>query len=144
MTTSAAPLPSIYKLVTGKLPFDLANATRKGVPAATFDRLVALLNMPKKDLAAHLGISLRTVDRQKQRHQSAARLSPEASARVVRAAQISAQARTLFTTDAAVAEWLKTPQAALRNCAPVTLLDTEFGAAEVENLLTGMVHGFFA
>src|SRR5882724_10092551 len=47
------------------------------------------------------------------------------------------------TTDAAVSEWLSKPEQALGNIAPLDLLDTDFGAREVENLLRSLAYGQF-
>jgi len=98
--------------------------------------------LPKMELAQRIGIVFRTVSRKAARPQ--ARLSSDATSRILRVVRARNLARRLFTTDGAVSEWLRTPDSALHNRAPLDLLDTEYGGAEVENLLGGMLHGFCA
>jgi len=42
-----------------------------------------------------------------------------------------------------VSEWFSKPEQALGNIAPLDLLDTDFGAREVENLLRSLAYGQF-
>ena len=46
-------------------------------------------------------------------------------------------AREVFSTDAAVAQWLTTPDAALGKRPPLAMLSTDVGTAQVHNLLAG-------
>jgi hypothetical protein len=61
----------------------------------------------------------------------------------LRAARVHNLGRAVFTTDAAVSEWLSKPDQSLGNMAPLDLLDTDFGAREVENLLRALAYGQF-
>jgi uncharacterized protein (DUF2384 family) len=49
----------------------------------------------------------------------------------------------LFTTDEAVSEWLKRPALPFRGAAPIDLLDTDWGAREVEGFIRGLAYGNF-
>lgn len=51
--------------------------------------------------------------------------------------------RLLFTTDAAVDEWLQTPAVALRGKQPMELLGTDEGLEEVVGLIRGLAEGNF-
>jgi len=144
-TAAATRTPAniaIFKVVEGKAPHALAELVRSGVRASAFDEVASCLRLPKMELAKRIGIVFRTVSRKAARPE--ARLSSDATARILRVVRVRNLARHLFMTDAAVADWLNTPDSALYNRAPLDLLDTEYGAAEVENLLGGMLHGFCA
>ena len=50
-------------------------------------------------------------------------------------------ARSIFSTDAAVAEWLNAPAPALNGIKPIDLVDTDTGAREIEAVLHGIAYG---
>jgi putative toxin-antitoxin system antitoxin component (TIGR02293 family) len=58
-----------------------------------------------------------------------------------RVARAHRQARKIFTTDAAVSQWLASPAPALGGLAPIDMLDTDMGAREVEAILNGIACG---
>jgi putative toxin-antitoxin system antitoxin component (TIGR02293 family) len=62
----------------------------------------------------------------------------EGIARVIR---VRRQLEALFTTDQAIAQWLKAPDRELRHRTPLSLLSTDLGTAKVENLIRAMIHG---
>lgn len=68
---------------------------------------------------------------------------PVSSRRTIesRRKRVAKLARKLFSSDAAVAQWLSTPAPALGGRRPEELLKTEAGAAEVEGVLEGISHG---
>jgi putative toxin-antitoxin system antitoxin component (TIGR02293 family) len=55
--------------------------------------------------------------------------------------RIQKLAREVFSTDAAVAEWLTAKDDALGKRTPLAMLSTDVGAAQVTNLLQAMIHG---
>ena len=69
--------------------------------------------------------------------------SAQESERVMRVVRVWQRARTLFRSDEAIAEWLRSPTAALDQAAPLDLLDTDVGTIEVESLITGLAYGNF-
>lgn len=69
------------------------------------------------------------------------RLSAENSEKLVRIARIQTLARSIFSTDAAVAEWLNAPAPALNGIKPIDLVDTDTGAREIEAVLHGIAFG---
>ena len=113
-------------------------AIRSGLPVGDFDRVAKILSLTTDVLATKLGISPRTVRDQRKK---VGRLSMEISEKLVRIARIQRLARTLFTTDAAVSQWLSSPAPALDGLLPLDLLDTDTGAREVEATLHGIAHG---
>jgi putative toxin-antitoxin system antitoxin component (TIGR02293 family) len=113
---------------------------RHGLPAVMFDQVAAALGLSTSALADKLGIARRTLTR---KQGSGAPLSTEVSEKVLRAARVRNLATALFTTDAAIHQWLSKPDSALGSMAPIDLLDTDLGAREVENLLVALAHGQF-
>jgi len=98
------------------------------------------LQISQEALAQRLGLVARTVLR---RSQAGKPLSASDSEKLLRVARIWNAARGLFTTDQAIAEWLKTPSSALEGSAPLDLLDTDVGASEVEAYIRGLEYGNF-
>lgn len=66
--------------------------------------------------------------------------SPEEADRACRVWPVASH---LFTTDEAVAEWLKAPEVHFNGDTPLTKLRTEEGTEEVIALLWGLVYGNF-
>lgn len=130
--------PAILFKTAAKPDLDLVNIIRGGLPASSFNQLATALGIPRHDLAKKLGLGLRTVNRQ---IQSRGRLSADMTERVIRGARIRNQARTIFTDDEAISEWLASPASALGGVKPIDLIDTDVGARTVEALLQGIAHG---
>ena len=119
---------------------EILTQVRNGLPAPMFEQVATALGLSTSTLAAKLGIARRTVTRKRG---NGAPLSSGTSEKLLRAARVRNLGRALFTTDAAVSEWLSKPEQALGNMAPLDLLDTDFGAREVENLLRALAYGHF-
>jgi putative toxin-antitoxin system antitoxin component (TIGR02293 family) len=119
---------------------EILTQVRNGLPAPMFEQVASALGLSTSTLAAKLGIARRTLTRKRG---NGAPLSSETSEKLLRAARIRNLGRALFTTDAAVSEWLSKPEQDLANMAPLDLLDTDLGAREVENLLRSLAYGQF-
>jgi len=137
------PLISEMSCVTALQVIALPSASaialiRGGLPSGAFDVAAKTLALTRAELASKLGISARTLRDQRKRK---VRLSPENTEKLVRVARIQALGRTLFSTDAAVAEWLSSPAPALDGTKPIDLLDTETGARAIESVLHGLAYG---
>ncbi len=63
---------------------------------------------------------------------------------LLRLAQLTPSATQVFDDPAAAVDWLKSPNAALRGSAPLSLLDTDIGAESVLDTLGRIGHGVFA
>lgn len=109
-------------------------------PLAVID-LIDRLKLNKQLFSETVGLSVRTLDRKLQKKQP---LSREEGATLVRVAKIHTLASRLFTSDEAISDWLTQPDSALDGQTPLAMLSNEFTAAEVEDLLQGMIHGFVA
>lgn len=132
-------MQSAFVLAERPVPEVLARI-RRGLPTSMLDQIAAALGLSTSVLAEKLGIARRTLSR---KQGTGAPLSAEASEKVLRVARIRNLARALFATDQAIAQWLFKPDSALRDVAPIDLLDTEFGAREVEALVRSLSHGQF-
>lgn len=117
---------------------DLIDATRKGLPARSADRLAQAGGLSAAQLAAALGVSTRTLARKKDR----SKLSSVESDRAIRLARVLALALDVFDKrkTAAIA-WLHEPLVALGGKAPVDFLDTDAGLRRVEQILTRLDYG---
>ncbi|HEU5079827.1 MAG TPA: antitoxin Xre/MbcA/ParS toxin-binding domain-containing protein [Opitutaceae bacterium] len=121
-----------------RLPFGRAiKVLRTGLAPKDFDTVAKALQIRSDVLAEKLGISVRTLRYQR----SKKTLSPENSEKLFRAARVHEEARKVFTSDAAVSQWLVSPAPALGGRVPLELLDTDIGAREVENVLQGIAYG---
>jgi putative toxin-antitoxin system antitoxin component (TIGR02293 family) len=113
---------------------------RAGLPAGSALAFKAALGLTNDQLAAVLGVSLRTVARLNP-HKS--HLDTVSGDRLVRAARLYAIAADVLEDASAAAQWLKSPQRALGEAVPLELGETDVGARSVEALLGRMEHGVF-
>ena len=113
---------------------------RAGLPAASAIAFKATLELTNEQLAAVLGVSLRTVARL---DPAASHLDPVSGDRLVRSARLYAIAAEVLEDESAAARWRKAPQRALGGAVPLELAQTDVGARAVEALLGRMEHGVF-
>ncbi len=110
----------------------------RGFPSGALAEIAATLGLPKARLIEGLKLVVRTVTQRENKHE---RFSLTESERIYRVVRARALAREIFSTDAAVAEWLSTPDRSLGGRAPLEMLATDLGAQKVEGLLRAMMHG---
>jgi len=118
-------------------PLETVAKLRQGVPYATFEGLCQKLNISQKSMATYLGLNIRTLTRRKK----TGILTTDESERVIRALRLLDLTSISLEDKNRAVSWLKKPKVALGQVAPITLLDTAFGAKEVENLLEKMESG---
>jgi len=116
---------------------DMRDAIREGFPPAVIERLMKASGLTLKELAASLDLSPRSL----QRRRSGGRLAPFESDRLYRLARIVALAQESLGSHERAVHWLNHPNRALGSVAPVTTLDTELGARQVENVLGRIAFG---
>ena len=120
---------------------DLIRHIKNGLAFSALESLSSITGLPLPELAAHVGIPLRTLARRK----SAGKLSMEESERVVRLANLYEKAEELFNGDKVSTRlWMSQPKKALGGDSPLDYAGTELGAREVENLIGRLQHGVFA
>jgi putative toxin-antitoxin system antitoxin component (TIGR02293 family) len=79
------------------------------------------------------------------RRKAGGMLSPPESERLARLASLFDKAVHLFEGDGVSAvNWLRTPSKALRNHAPLSLVETEVGARAVEDLIGRLEYGVYS
>ena len=118
-------------------PLEIRAAVRKGLPFSALEALQKEVDLTLKQLIAVLGMRERTIARRKEkRHLTAAE-----SDRLYRVARTVAQAMSVLGNTDKARTWLKRPNRALGNEAPLALLDTDIGARQVEELLLRVAYG---
>ena len=116
---------------------DLRDAIREGFPYSVIEELMSASGLTLKELADSLDLSSRSL----QRRRRSRRLARFESDRLYRLARIVAIAHQNLGDRKRTARWLKQPNRALGGLAPVTALDTELGARQVENVLGRIAFG---
>lgn len=113
---------------------------RKGLPFGTFDALRAALDVPAEELANVLGVATRTLTRRKASQQ----LTSIESDRLYRIAHVTLAASETLGSLTRAREWLHAPNRALGGGSPMSLLDTEIGEQQVEELLERIEYGVYS
>jgi putative toxin-antitoxin system antitoxin component (TIGR02293 family) len=116
---------------------DLREAIREGFPPAVVEELMRASGLTLRELANALDLSPRSL----QRRRRSGRLARYESDRLYRLARIVAIANEYLGGHETAVRWLKRPNRALGGLAPVTAIDTELGARQVENILGRIAYG---
>ena len=116
---------------------DLQRVLREGLPYAAFEAVLEVLELRPGDLADLLGVASRTLARRK----SSRQLSPIESDRLYRIAYITRLASVVLGSLDKARTWLRNENHALGGLAPISLLDTEIGVRQVEDLLNRINYG---
>ena len=134
-----APKASTFKAIVGRAldPAEVIDTVRQGLPARALDEAVAYMEISQKDLLAALRIPISTYHR---RIAAGETLSSPETEKVVRLAEIARLAENAFGDSASAREWLVMPNLAL-GAPPISLIDTEAGAAQVRRALAVIEHG---
>jgi len=116
---------------------DLCEAIREGFPPAVVEELLQASGLTLKELAEALDLSPRSL----QRRRRSGRLARFESDRLYRLARIIALAQQSFGDRQSAARWLKRANRALGGATPISAMDTELGARQVENVLGRIAYG---
>ncbi len=119
----------------------LAELVREGLPVEALFLLAKRLELRQAEISEKIGIPQRTLTRRLARH---ARLTAAESDRTVRLARVFATAAETLGTEEKAAQWLKTPNRALRGGRPLDQLDTDPGVREVEDVLGRISYGVYS
>jgi len=123
------------------LPEDaLIECIRRGLPYSSLEAVASRIGSSATELLGILRIPQRTLARRKQTQ----RLAGDESDRLVRLARIGALAEQTHGNAVRAGRWLREPNSALGNVAPIQWLDTDLGAKEVEELLIRIAHGVYS
>lgn len=116
---------------------DLQRSLREGLPYAAFESILEVLELRSGDLAEILGVASRTLARRKTSRQ----LSPTESDRLYRIALIACLATATLGSLEKARTWLHRENRALGGDTPISVLDTEIGERQVEELLNRINYG---
>ena len=119
----------------------LADLVREGLPVEALFLLADRMGLRQAEISEKIGIPLRTLTRRLAQH---ARLTAAESDRTVRLAQVFATAAETLGSEEKAAQWLKTPNRALRGGCPLDQLDTDPGVREVEDVLGRISYGVYS
>jgi putative toxin-antitoxin system antitoxin component (TIGR02293 family) len=114
---------------------------REGLPVKALFLLAERMNLRQAEISEKIGIPQRTLTRRLAQH---SRLTAAESDRAVRLAQVYSTALETLGDGQKAADWLKTPNRALRGGRPLDQLDTDPGVREVENVLGRIAYGVYS
>jgi putative toxin-antitoxin system antitoxin component (TIGR02293 family) len=116
---------------------DMRDAIRDGFPPAVVEELMHASGLTLKELASALDLSSRSL----QRRRRGGKLARYESDRLYRLARLVAIANQYLGDQERARRWLKHPNRALGGIAPISAIDTEVGARQVENILGRIAYG---
>jgi putative toxin-antitoxin system antitoxin component (TIGR02293 family) len=147
MATSPHSAPELVDFLGGskvlgavKEPRDIQHAIRDGLPYAAFEALAGMLELTHRDVTEIVGMAPRTLARRKQRQH----LSPIESDRLYRIARITQLAADTLGGVEQARVWLSRDNRSLDGHSPLSMLDTEIGARQVEETLARINYGMYA
>lgn len=115
---------------------ELRTLARAGLPNGVIGELSTQLGTSETELRRIVRLAPRTAARRKD-----ANLKPDESDRVMRVARVFARAQRVLGDRDRAAAWLRRANRALGDALPLDLLDTDIGAADVEDVLVRIEHG---
>ncbi len=116
---------------------DMSAAIRDGFPHSAVKGLLDSSGLSLQEIASALDLSLRSLQRRK----SEGRLARYESDRLYRLARLVALADYFLGDHQLAIDWLKRPNYVLGGVAPLSIVDTELGARQVENVLGRIGYG---
>jgi putative toxin-antitoxin system antitoxin component (TIGR02293 family) len=118
---------------------DLRSSVLKGLPFSAFEAVQKEIDLPQNQLSSILGIPTRTMARRKESQQ----LTSVESDRLYRVARVFAFTVEVLGDTQKARAWLKSPNRGLGDAVPLTLLDTDIGAGQVEDVLLRLKYGIY-
>jgi putative toxin-antitoxin system antitoxin component (TIGR02293 family) len=120
---------------------DFIPLLRKGLPTRAVRYLLAESKITQEEAIQALHISKRTFARRMR----TTNFEPVESEKLIRLARVYAFAKEVFGGDADQAvEWLRRPNRALGAQEPISLLDSDVGAQQVEDVLGRLQEGVYS
>ncbi len=121
---------------------DLDTLIHEGLPIAALDHAIVFLGATKRAILDGVGIAPSTVRRRK--GGEGQRLDLVESERTVRLGRIASLGNEALGSWAAAGRWLQKPNRALGGVEPISLLQTDAGAREVEAVLIRALFGGYS
>lgn len=119
---------------------DLKAWIRGGLPFSSLETVMARFDLNRDEVSSTLDLPPRTLARRKQER----RLRPAESDRLFRLARVAAQAAEVLGSEEKASRWLHAANRALGGEPPLSLLDTDLGARQVEEILGRIEHGVYS
>jgi putative toxin-antitoxin system antitoxin component (TIGR02293 family) len=119
---------------------EMREVVRSGLPFGALEALVHTIGIPTAAITKALGLAPRTLARRKDKRA----FSPVESDRLYRLARVACLAIQVLGSQEKAKEWLARPNRALGGETPLSLLDTDIGAHQVEAVLGRIEHGVFS
>jgi putative toxin-antitoxin system antitoxin component (TIGR02293 family) len=116
---------------------DMSAAIRAGFPHAAVEGLLESSGLSLLEITSSLDLSLRSLQRRKIQ----GRLARYESDRLYRLARLVALAEFFLGDHQIAIDWLKRPNHVLGGVTPLSVVDTELGARQVENILGRIGYG---
>jgi putative toxin-antitoxin system antitoxin component (TIGR02293 family) len=139
MTTAIASIETLEEL--DALPrTELIEAIKEGLPTPLVRELSARMKVSMEEIAELLRLTPRTL----QRRLEEPVLGLAESERLWELAHLFIRAVEVLESEAAAAQWFKSPIQALGWNKPITLAQTAVGLRELENILGRIEHGVFS
>jgi putative toxin-antitoxin system antitoxin component (TIGR02293 family) len=125
------------RLVPARTPEELRDALRAGLPYGSLAAVATGFSIDGSAIVAILRIPQRTLARRKKER----RLTAEESDRLFRLGRVATLAEEVLGSRAKATAWLHAGNRALGGTTPLSELDTDLGAEQVEAVLLRLAHG---
>lgn len=125
------------RLVPARTAAELRDALRAGLPYGSLAAVATGFSIDGSAIVAILRIPQRTLARRKKER----RLTAEESDRLFRLGRVATLAEDTLGTRAKATAWLHTANRSLGGGTPLSELDTDLGAEQVEAVLLRLAHG---
>ena len=119
---------------------DMRDALREGLPFGALEAFAHALDFTKESLTGGIGIAPPTLARRKAQRI----LNAVESDRLYRLARVTQMAVHTLRSLEKAKHWLDRPNRTLSGETPLSLLDTDIGARQVETILGRIDHGIFS
>jgi putative toxin-antitoxin system antitoxin component (TIGR02293 family) len=120
---------------------DLREVLREGLPFRALESLAKAMEVQTAALTKIIRVAPRTLARRKG---SESNFNSIESDRIYRVARIMSLSIEVLGSKEKAKEWLSRPSRALGGESPLSLLDTDVGAKQVEEVLGRITHGVFS
>jgi len=115
----------------------LRETVKAGLPYDSLEALIDKFGLAREEAAAALHLPQRTIARRKKEQ----KLQADESDRLLRLARVGAQAAATLGSLEKEVQWLRRPNRALGNRAPLDLIDSDIGTRQVEEVLGRIEYG---
>ncbi|HYU34050.1 MAG TPA: antitoxin Xre/MbcA/ParS toxin-binding domain-containing protein [Thermoanaerobaculia bacterium] len=119
---------------------DLKQQIREGLPFSVLETVTARFSLDLDEVASALDLPSPTLAQR----EKARRLRPADSDRLFRLVRVLAETVDVLGSEEKASRWLKAPNRALGGQTPLSLLDTDPGTQQVEEVLGRIEHGVFS